>query len=147
MPEFDVVVLGGDTSGVLIASELAAASRSTRVWAAGDVTGVAPCTHTARYQAGIVAQNILGGHRTADYRAIPRAVSTTPPVCCVGLTPRQAAAGIGLRTVGHDLAVTARATLEDHDRGRIELYVDATRGTCSPVPRSPARARKNGWGR
>jgi pyruvate/2-oxoglutarate dehydrogenase complex dihydrolipoamide dehydrogenase (E3) component len=105
------------------------ARSATRVWAAGDVTGVAPYTHTARYQAGIVADNILGGRRTADYRAIPRAVRTTPSVCCVGLTPRQAAAaGISLRTAGHDLVVTARATLEDGDRGRIELYVDATHG-------------------
>jgi pyruvate/2-oxoglutarate dehydrogenase complex dihydrolipoamide dehydrogenase (E3) component len=102
---------------------------ATRVWAAGDVTGVAPYTHTARYQAGIVAGNILGGHRTADYRAIPRAVYTTPSVYCVGLTPRQAAAtGIGLRTVGHDLAMTARAAVADGDRGRIELYADAARG-------------------
>jgi pyruvate/2-oxoglutarate dehydrogenase complex dihydrolipoamide dehydrogenase (E3) component len=101
----------------------------TRVWAAGDVTGVAPFTHTARYQAGIVADNILGGHRTADYRAIPRVVYTTPSVCCVGLTPRQAAVtGIGLRTVGQDLAMTARAAVEDGDRGRIELYADVTRG-------------------
>ena len=100
----------------------------TRVWAAGDVTGIAMYTHTARYQAGIVAGNILGGHRTADYRAIPRVVATTPSVCCVGLTPRQAAAGAGLRMAGHDLAATERAMVADDGRGRIELYVDTSRG-------------------
>lgn len=30
--------------------------------------------------------------------------------------------------VGHDLAATAHATVEDDDQGRIELYVDTTRG-------------------
>ena len=102
---------------------------SGRVWAAGDVTGIAPYTHTARYQASVVIANILGEHRVADYRAIPRCVYTTPSVCCVGVTPGQAAAaGIQLRTVGHDLAETARAAVEDDDRGRIELYADMTRG-------------------
>ena len=100
-----------------------------RIWAAGDVTGIAPYTHTARYQASVVIANILGEHRVADYRAIPRCVYTTPSVCCVGVTPGQAAAaGIQLRTAGHDLAETARAAVEDDDRGRIELYADMTRG-------------------
>jgi dihydrolipoamide dehydrogenase len=106
-----------------------ATTGSARVWGAGDVTGIAPYTHTARYQASVVIANILGEHRVADYRAIPRCVYTTPSVCCVGVTPGQAAAaGIQLRTVGHDLAETARAAVEDDDRGRIELYADMTRG-------------------
>jgi len=106
-----------------------ATTGSGRIWAAGDVTGIAPYTHTARYQASVVIANILGEHRVADYRAIPRCVYTTPSVCCVGVTPGQAAAaGIQLRRVGHDLAGTARAAVEDDDRGRIELYADMTRG-------------------
>jgi pyruvate/2-oxoglutarate dehydrogenase complex dihydrolipoamide dehydrogenase (E3) component len=105
------------------------ATGTGRVWAAGDVTGIAPYTHTARYQASVIIANILGERRVADYRAIPRCVYTTPSVCCVGVTPGQAAAaGIQLRTVGHDLAETARAAVEDDDRGRIELYADTTRG-------------------
>jgi pyruvate/2-oxoglutarate dehydrogenase complex dihydrolipoamide dehydrogenase (E3) component len=105
------------------------ATGTGRVWAAGDVTGIAPYTHTARYQASVVIANILGGHRVADYRAIPRCVYTTPSVCCIGVSPgRAAAAGIQLRTVGHDLAGTARAAVEDDDQGRIELYADMTRG-------------------
>ena len=112
------------------ATAMAEATTGTgRVWAAGDVTGIAPYTHTARYQASVVIANILGERRVADYRAIPRCVYTTPSVCCVGVTPGQAAAaGIQLRTVGHDLAETARAAVEDDDRGRIELYSHRTRG-------------------
>ena len=33
-----------------------------------------------------------------------------------------------MRVVGHDLAETARAAVEDDNRGRVELYADATRG-------------------
>jgi dihydrolipoamide dehydrogenase len=103
--------------------------RGGRIWAAGDVTGVAPYAHTARYQARIVAANILGGHRLADYRAIPRAVYTSPSVYAVGVSPgHAAAAGVDLITVGFDLAETARAAVADDDGGRVELYADAGRG-------------------
>ncbi len=100
-----------------------------RIWAAGDVTAVAPYTHTARYQAQIVAANLLGGSRAADYRAIPRTVYTSPSVYTVGMSPSLAdATGVELITVSCDLAETARATVEDDDRGRDELYVDAASG-------------------
>jgi len=57
-----------------------------RVWAAGDVTGTA-FAHASRYQAGVVAANILGISREADYSAIPRCVFTTPSVFAVGAVP------------------------------------------------------------
>src|SRR5208282_5318425 len=59
---------------------------SSRVWAAGDVTGTTH-SHASRYQAGVVAANILGQHREADYSAIPRCVFTTPSVFAVGVVP------------------------------------------------------------
>jgi hypothetical protein len=90
---------------------------------------VAPYTHTARYQAEIVVANLLGGTRAADYRAIPRTVCTSPSVYTVGMSPSLAAAtGVDLITVSYDLAETARATVEDDDRGRVELYADAGSG-------------------
>jgi len=57
-----------------------------RVWAAGDVTGTTH-THASHYQASVVAANILGRHREADYSAIPRCVFTTPSVFAVGAVP------------------------------------------------------------
>ena len=59
---------------------------SSRVWAAGDVTGTTH-THASRYQASVVAANILGRRREADYSAIPRCVFTTPSVFAVGVVP------------------------------------------------------------
>ena len=60
-----------------------------RVWAAGDVTGTTH-THASHYQASVVAANILGQHREADYSAIPRCVFTTPSVFAVGAIPGEA---------------------------------------------------------
>lgn len=124
--------LGVDTSCRVVAGQAAGGKRAKKgggqVWAAGDVTGLGSFTHTARYQAGIVTANICGGQRTAEYRGIPRPVHTMPAVCCAGLSPRQAAAaGIGLRAAGQDLAATARATVASDEWGRVELYVDTTR--------------------
>jgi dihydrolipoamide dehydrogenase len=97
------------------------------VWAAGDVTGVARYTHTATYQAGMVVSNVLGKRREADYRAIPRAVYTTPSVYAVGVSPVDRHP-YDLITAASNLAHTARATVEDDDRGRLELYADRGRG-------------------
>jgi pyruvate/2-oxoglutarate dehydrogenase complex dihydrolipoamide dehydrogenase (E3) component len=99
------------------------------VWAAGDVTGTASSPHLAHYQARVVVSNMLGVRREADYRAIPRVVHTTPTVYAVGLSPSSAGAqSVDLLTAGYDLASTARAAVEDDDRGRVELYADRARG-------------------
>jgi pyruvate/2-oxoglutarate dehydrogenase complex dihydrolipoamide dehydrogenase (E3) component len=103
-----------------------------RIWAAGDITGIAPYTHTARYQARIVAANLLGNRREADYGAIPRVVFTTPSVFAVGVSPGcMPAADVDIITARFDLAETARATVEDDDSGRVELYADAAKGTLA----------------
>jgi pyruvate/2-oxoglutarate dehydrogenase complex dihydrolipoamide dehydrogenase (E3) component len=62
-----------------------------QVWAAGDVTGTTH-THASQYQASVVASNILGVPREADYSAIPRCVFTTPSVFSVGTVPGAAEA-------------------------------------------------------
>jgi pyruvate/2-oxoglutarate dehydrogenase complex dihydrolipoamide dehydrogenase (E3) component len=104
-----------------------AGTDGTTVWAAGDVTGLAPYTHAANYQSRVVVSNVLGKRREADYRAVPRAVYTTPSMYAVGVSP-VSATGLELVAAGYDLSNTPRATVEDDDRGRVELYADRARG-------------------
>ena len=55
-----------------------------RLWAIGDVTGTWQLTHVGKYQGRIVAANILGETREADYAAVPRVVFTDPQAAAVG---------------------------------------------------------------
>ena len=55
-----------------------------RLWAIGDVTGIWPLTHVGKYQGDVVAANILGEPREANYEAVPRVVFTDPQAAAVG---------------------------------------------------------------
>jgi pyruvate/2-oxoglutarate dehydrogenase complex dihydrolipoamide dehydrogenase (E3) component len=54
------------------------------VWAIGDATGIWPLTYMGKYQGRVVAANLLGGHREANYEAVPRVVFTDPQAAAVG---------------------------------------------------------------
>jgi pyruvate/2-oxoglutarate dehydrogenase complex dihydrolipoamide dehydrogenase (E3) component len=56
------------------------------LWAIGDVTGIWPLTHTGKYQGEVVASNILGEPREANYDAMPRVVYTDPQAASAGAT-------------------------------------------------------------
>ena len=92
------------------------------VWASGDVAGIAPLVHTANYQARVIASNMTGQERSANYDAIPRSVYTSPPVASVGINYADAiAAGIDALTSSFDIAKTARNTVEGSSGGLLVL--------------------------
>ncbi len=115
-----------DQAGIRIDSRCRAAPA---VWAAGDVTGVAPFTHLAAYQARLVVGDILGRSVKADYRAIPRVVFTDPEVAAVGLTAAQATEkGIQVSEVVIDLSEVGRTPMYGRDlEGALGLVADADR--------------------
>jgi pyruvate/2-oxoglutarate dehydrogenase complex dihydrolipoamide dehydrogenase (E3) component len=55
-----------------------------RLWAIGDVTGVWPLTHVGEYEGDVVADNIGGDRRPANYEAVPRVTYTDPQAAAVG---------------------------------------------------------------
>jgi dihydrolipoamide dehydrogenase len=55
-----------------------------RLWAIGDVTGIWPLTHVGEYEGDVVAANICGDARPANYEAVPRVTYTDPQAAAVG---------------------------------------------------------------
>ena len=101
------------------------------VWAAGDVTGVAPFTHVADYQARIAEFNALSGRppRHADYRVVPRVTFTDPELARVGLTEREArAAGHDVRCATVQVQDLARAITAGETDGLVKLVLDRATG-------------------
>jgi len=77
----ETIGVEADPRGVPVDTRLRVAER---VWAIGDVTGIWPLTHVGKYQGRVVAANILGEAREADYRAVPRVAYTDPQAAAVG---------------------------------------------------------------
>jgi dihydrolipoamide dehydrogenase len=100
------------------------------VWAGGDVTGIAPYTHTASYHGRVIAANLLGRDTRANHRAIPRGVYTDPAVACVGLSSVKAREqGYDVVSASMDVRHTARASATGMTSGRLVMIADRRRRT------------------
>jgi pyruvate/2-oxoglutarate dehydrogenase complex dihydrolipoamide dehydrogenase (E3) component len=77
----ETVGVQASAHGIPVDAHLRAADR---LWAVGDVTGVRLLTHVGKYQGEVVAANILGEPREANYRAVPDVVYTDPQAAAVG---------------------------------------------------------------
>ncbi|SHM72303.1 dihydrolipoyl dehydrogenase family protein [Cryptosporangium aurantiacum] len=77
----ETVGITADGHGIPVDARLRAAEG---LWVVGDATGLWLLTHVGKYQGDVVAANILGEQRTADYTAVPRVVFTDPQVAAVG---------------------------------------------------------------
>jgi len=92
----DTVGVEADGHGIPVDAHLRAGEG---LWAIGDVTGVRLLTHVGKYQGEVVAANILGEPRKADYRAIPDVVYTDPQAASVGAATARFSATIALSEV------------------------------------------------
>ena len=79
----ETVGIEPDPHGIPVDSRLRVAER---LWAIGDVTGIFPLTHVGKYQGRVVASNLLGRPREANYEAVPRVTYTDPQAGATGAT-------------------------------------------------------------
>jgi pyruvate/2-oxoglutarate dehydrogenase complex dihydrolipoamide dehydrogenase (E3) component len=92
-----------DAHGVPVDAHLRAGEQ---LWAIGDVTGLWPLTHVGKYQGDVVAANILGEPRKADYEAVPRVVYTDPQAAAVGADAGRFSAMVPLSEVAKTATYT-----------------------------------------
>ena len=67
--------------GIVVDDHLRAGER---LWAIGDCNGIWPLTHVGEYEGDVVAANIAGEARPANYEAVPRVAYTDPQAAAVG---------------------------------------------------------------
>jgi dihydrolipoamide dehydrogenase len=97
-----------------------------QLWAIGDVNGLWLFTHMGEYQGRVVASNILGEPREANYDAVPRVIYTDPQGAAVGATEAQFSATVPLTEVARTATYT-RAYAESN--GFLTLLSDGDRLT------------------
>ncbi|MDQ6804494.1 MAG: NAD(P)/FAD-dependent oxidoreductase [Actinomycetota bacterium] len=101
-----------------------------QVWAIGDVTGVMPFTHVAKYQARIACADVAGESVAADYSAVPRVVFSDPEVAAVGMTETQASAqelDVAVGRIELPEAIARPWIYESDPRGELSVMVDQER--------------------
>jgi pyruvate/2-oxoglutarate dehydrogenase complex dihydrolipoamide dehydrogenase (E3) component len=99
----ETVGVKADPHGVPVDAHLRAADQ---LWAIGDVNGIWPLTHVGKYQGEVVAANILGNPREANYEAVPRVVYTDPQAAAVGASADRFSATVPLSEVAKTATYT-----------------------------------------
>jgi pyruvate/2-oxoglutarate dehydrogenase complex dihydrolipoamide dehydrogenase (E3) component len=117
------VGIEANSRGIPVDARLCAAER---VWAIGDVNGIWQLTHVGKYQGRVVASNILGEAREANYDAVPRAVFTDPQAASVGAAEATFSASVRLAEVAKT-ATYMRAY--DQSNGFLTVLSDGERLT------------------
>jgi dihydrolipoamide dehydrogenase len=122
----ELLGIAPDEHGALLVDSRCRVIGEKNIWAAGDVTGIAPYTHTANYQGRVIFSNILGIDLIASYVAIPRAIYTDPPVASVGIMHIEGSSD-GLISAQADLSEVSRTHTDSENGGILILTLDAQR--------------------
>jgi pyruvate/2-oxoglutarate dehydrogenase complex dihydrolipoamide dehydrogenase (E3) component len=119
----ETVGVAADGRGIPVDAQLRAGER---LWAIGDINGVWPLTHVGKYEGEVVAANILGESREANYQAVPRVVFTDPQAAAVGAGEARFSATVPVAEVPK-MATYTRAYADSN--GFITLLSDGERLT------------------
>ncbi len=112
-----------DPKGIPVDEHLRAGER---LWAIGDVNGIWPLTHVGEYEGDVVAANIAGDPRPANYEAVPRVTYTDPQAAAVGAVEAAYSSTVPLSEVPRTATYT-HAYAESN--GFLTLLSDGTRLT------------------
>jgi pyruvate/2-oxoglutarate dehydrogenase complex dihydrolipoamide dehydrogenase (E3) component len=119
----ETVGIEANPRGIPVDTRLRAGAR---LWAIGDVNGIWQLTHVGKYQGRVVAANILGEPREANYEAVPRVVFTDPQAASVGAADARFSATARMSEIAKT-ATYSRAY--DQSNGFMTLLSDGERLT------------------
>jgi pyruvate/2-oxoglutarate dehydrogenase complex dihydrolipoamide dehydrogenase (E3) component len=148
----ETVGIATDPHGIRVDEYLRAGER---LWAIGDVNGIWPLTHVGEYEGDIVAANIAGDARPANYDAVPRVTYTDPQAAAVGAVEAEYSATTPVSEVPKTATYThayAESTgfltlLSDGQRltGAYALGPEAVSGCSRPRWPSAPTSRSRCW--
>jgi glutathione reductase (NADPH) len=97
------------------------------IYAVGDVTNRVQLTPVAIREGHAFADSVFGGNpRTIDYRAIPTAVFSNPPIASVGMTEDEARASVGeIAVYKSDFRAMKNVLAGRTERALYKMVVDA----------------------
>ena len=119
----ETVGIEANPRGIKVDAHLRAGER---LWAIGDVTGLWQLTHAGKYQGRVVASNILGTPREANYEAVPRVVFTDPQAAAVGAADAKCS---GTAHIAHVAKTATYTRAYDKSNGFLTLLSDGERLT------------------
>ena len=119
----ETVGIEPDAHGIPVDAHMRAGER---LYAVGDVTGIWPLTHVGKYQGDVLAANLRGEPREANYDAVPRVTFTDPQAAAVGVGEDRFSATALVREVAKT-ATYSRAYAESN--GFLTILSDGERLT------------------
>ncbi len=129
----DAIGVEPDEHGFLEVDDRMRVGGNDRLYAIGDVNGRGLFTHVGKYQAWVVAENLLGRETEAIAEGLgsPRVTFTDPQVAAVGKTLAEAEeAGVDARAVDVPTDGSPGASFQGKGTGgKSRLVVDQAKGT------------------
>lgn len=126
----EAVGVATDTIGAVVVDEHNR-TNVPGVYAVGDVTNRVQLTPVAIREGHAFADTVFGNNpRTLDYKSIPTAVFSNPPIAGVGLTEEQARAQLDIVQVyKSDFRAMKNVLADRNERALYKMVVDGTSGT------------------